>query len=344
MTTIYTTHPRCIEHDQPTHPEHAGRIRAVWQRLNESGLSARMHAVEPQPVPTDLILTVHTPDYLELLQRVSAQPRQMQLDADTYAGANSLEIARLSAGGAVAAVDAVLGGQAANGLAALRPPGHHAMPDHGMGFCLLGNIGIAARYAQREYGLERVLIVDYDVHHGNGTEAMFYNDPSVLFISLHQFPLYPGTGAVTDIGAGRGTGYNINIALPPNSGDGNYLNVFESIVGQAAERYAPQLILVSAGFDAHWADPLAGMRVTLPGYATMTSELIRMAERLCGGKIVFVLEGGYNLDALGYGVSNIARLLLGDAPTDPLGPSPSRRPEPDIRALVSLLKQLHHLD
>ena len=343
MTTIYTTHPRCTEHDLPTHFEHAGRIRAVWQRLSESGLDARMESVEPQPVATELILTVHTPDYLDLLQRVSTQTRLMHLDADTYAVANSLEIARLSAGGAVTAVDAVLSGAASNGLAALRPPGHHAMPDHGMGFCLLGNIGIATRYAQRQYGVERVLIVDYDVHHGNGTEAMFYNDPSVLFISTHQFPLYPGTGAVTDIGAGQGEGFNINIPLPPNSGDSNYLRVFEEIVWKAAERFVPELILVSAGFDAHWADPLAGMRVTLPGYAAMTSELVRMAERFCGGKIVFVLEGGYNLDALSYGVNNIARILLGDTPTDPLGPSPSRRPEPDINALVGLLRKLHRL-
>jgi acetoin utilization deacetylase AcuC-like enzyme len=344
MTTVYTTHPRYTEHDQPTHPEHAGRIRAVWARLEESGLRDRMQAVDPVPVSDDLILTVHTPDYLDLLERVSAQSRQMHLDADTYAGHGSLEIARLSAGGAVAAVDAVLRGAASNGLAAVRPPGHHAMPDHGMGFCLLGNIAIAARYAQRQYGLERVLIVDYDVHHGNGTEAMFYNDPSVLFISLHQYPLYPGTGEATDIGAGKGTGFNINVPLPPNCGDGNYLHLFEQIVLKAAERFAPELILVSAGFDAHWADPLAGMRVSLPGYAAMTSALVRLAERLCGGKIVFVMEGGYNLDALSFGVCNIARVLLGDQPTDPMGLSPSKRPEPDVAPLLELLRRLHKLD
>ncbi len=343
MTTLYTTHPRYTEHDQAAHPEHAGRIRAVWARLDESGLRQRMQAVEVAEVSTDLILTVHTPDYLALLQRVSDQNHMMHLDADTYAGPGSLEIARLSAGGAVTAVDGVLSGKASNALAAIRPPGHHAMPDHGMGFCLLGNVGIAARFAQQRYGLERVLIVDYDVHHGNGTEAMFYNDPSVLFISLHQFPLYPGTGAATDTGTGQGEGYNINIPLPPNSGDGNYLNAFENVVLKAAERFQPELILVSAGFDAHWTDPLAGMRLTLPGYATMTTELVRLAGRLCGGRIVFVLEGGYNLDALSYGVNNIARILLGDAPTDPLGPSPSKRPEPDVSALVSLLKSLHRL-
>jgi len=344
MTTLYTTHPRYTEHDQPGHPEHAGRIRAVWKRLDESGLAARMMAVEAKAVSPELILTVHTPAYLALLQRVSAQERMMHLDADTYAGFGSLEIAQLSAGGAVDAVDAVLSGRADNGLAAIRPPGHHAMPDYGMGFCLLGNIAIAARYAQKQYGLERILIVDYDVHHGNGTEAMFYDDPSVLFISTHQFPLYPGTGAVTDIGAGKGAGFNINIPLPPGCGDANYARVFEDVIWKAAERFQPQLILVSAGFDAHWTDPLAAMRLTLNGYAHLTSEVMKMADRLCGGKIVFVMEGGYDLDALSYGVCNIARILLGDTPIDPLGAAPMARTEPDIGSLIALLKKLHRLD
>ncbi len=342
MTTIYVTHPRYTEHDYPGHPEYADRIRAVWKRLDESGLSARMRAVEAGAASVDLVRAVHTPDYIDLLERVSAMGRTVHLDADTYAGPDAFEIARLSAGGAVDAVDAVLSGNADNGLAAIRPPGHHAMPDHGMGFCLIGNIAIAARYAQ-QHGVERVLIVDYDVHHGNGTEAMFYDDPSVLFISTHQYPLYPGTGAATDIGAGGGEGYTINIPLPPGSGDANYATVFEQIVWRAAERFAPQLILVSAGFDAHWRDPLAGMRLTLDGYAHLTREVLRMAEQLCGGKVVFVLEGGYDLDALAYGVSNVARLLLGDEAVDPLGAPPNQRPEPDIAPLLALLKRLHKL-
>ncbi|MCZ2097313.1 MAG: histone deacetylase [Anaerolineae bacterium] len=343
MTTVYTTHPRYADHDLPGHAEHAGRIRAVWQRLDESGVLARMQTVEASDIDTDLILTVHTPEYLDVLQRVSVMGRTMLLDADTYAGPESLEIARLAAGGAVVAVDAVLAGRARNGLAAIRPPGHHAMPDHGMGFCLLGNIAITARFAQRQHGIERVLIVDFDVHHGNGTEAMFYDDPSVLFISTHQYPLYPGTGAATDTGSGEGMGCTINLPMPAGCGDASYAAVFEQVVWRAAERFAPQLILVSAGFDAHWSDPLARMDLTLTGYARLTHELIRMAERLCGGKIVFVLEGGYNLDALGFGVTNVARLLLGDEPVDTLGPSPRRRAEPDITPLLTLVKKLHKL-
>lgn len=343
MTTVYSTHARFVDHDLPGHVEHAGRIRAVWQRLNESRLTARMQTIEAAEVDTDLILAVHTAGYLDTLQRVSIMGRTMLLDADTYTGPDSLEIARLSAGGAVAAVDAVLAGRADNGLAAIRPPGHHAMPDHGMGFCLLGNIAVAARYAQRQHSVERVLIVDYDVHHGNGTEAMFYDDPSVLFISTHQYPLYPGTGAVTDIGRGRGEGYTINIPMPAGCGDGNYADVFDQIVWHAAERFAPQLILVSAGFDAHWNDPLARMDLTLTGYAHLTRELIRMAARFCDGKIVFVMEGGYDLDALGFGMSNIAKLLLGDEPVDSLGASLRAGSEPDIAPLLAMVKKLHKL-
>jgi acetoin utilization deacetylase AcuC-like enzyme len=343
MTTIYTTHPRYEDHDFPGHPEHAGRIRAVWQRLDEFGLSARMNQVEAQPVSDAQILSVHTADYLELFKRVNVMERTAMLDANTYAGPGALEIARLSAGGAVDAVDAVCAGSADNGLAAVRPPGHHAIADYGLGFCLLGNIAIAARHAQQKYGIERVLIVDYDVHHGNGTEAMFYDDPSILFISTHQYPLYPGTGAVTDVGTGAGVGYTINVPLPAYCGDANYTRIFDEIVWKAAERFQPQLVLVSAGLDAHWTDPLAGMKLTLNGYAHLSSELMRMADQYCSGKIVFVMEGGYDLDGLSHGISNIARLLLGDAPTDPLGLPPNPRAEPDISHLLARIKSLHNL-
>jgi acetoin utilization deacetylase AcuC-like enzyme len=343
MTTVYATHPRYTEHDFPGHPEHAGRIRAVWRGLDESGLRSRMRPLQSHALDTDLALAVHTMDYLDLLQRISAVPRTTFLDADTYAGPDALGIARLSAGGVVGAVEGVLTGTADNGLAAIRPPGHHAMPARAMGFCLLGNVAIAARHAQTRYGIERVLIVDYDVHHGNGTEAMFYDDPSVLYVSTHQYPFYPGTGAVTDVGTGDGEGYTVNIPLPAGSGDGAYTTVFEQIVWPAAARFRPQLVLASVGFDAYWADPLAGMRLTLTGYSHIAGEVIRMAQRFCDGKVVFALEGGYDLDALRHGVCNIARLLLGDSPLDPLGVPPGPAAEPDIDSLVARLKRLHGL-
>jgi acetoin utilization deacetylase AcuC-like enzyme len=343
MTTVYATHPRYAEHDLPGHPESAERIRAVWQGLQESGLAARMKSLEVHALDADAARSVHTAEYLELLRRISTTSTTIHLDPDTYAGPDAITLALLSAGGAVGAVDSVLNEEAANGLAAIRPPGHHAMPGQGMGFCLLGNVAIAARHAQRRYGIERIAIVDYDVHHGNGTEAMFYDDPSILYISTHQYPFYPGTGAVTDIGTGRGEGYTINIPLPAGSGDTNYSTVFERIVWPAAERFDPQLVLVSVGFDAYWADPLAAMRLTLNGYSKLAGEVIGMAQRFCGGKVVFALEGGYHPDALRYGVSNVARLLLGEPPIDLPGTRPTPQPEPDIYALLARLQQVHGL-
>jgi acetoin utilization deacetylase AcuC-like enzyme len=211
-----------------------------------------------------------------------------------------------------------------------------------MGFCLLGNIAIAARHAQTAHKIERVMIVDFDVHHGNGTQDMFYNDDSVLFISTHQYPYYPGTGNFNETGTGSGKGYTINIPLPARNGDQNYALVYEQIIWRAARRFQPQLILVSAGFDAHFTDPLAMMRLSLTGYAHLTRELIRMAEELSNGKIVFVMEGGYDLDTLAHGMCNITYALLGnDTIIDPLGVRHDH--EPDITPLVERLQQIHNL-
>jgi acetoin utilization deacetylase AcuC-like enzyme len=345
MTTIYASHPRYVEHDLPGHPEHAGRIRAVWAQMEATGLIQQVKAIQPQPVAEDWILTVHTPEYIELLRWIDNTHQQhIHLDADTYAGPTAYEIARLSAGGILSTVDEVASGRAANGLAAVRPPGHHAMPNHAMGFCILGNVPIAVRYAQKIHGLERVMIVDYDVHHGNGTEAMFYDDPSVLFISTHQYPFYPGTGAITDIGHDAGKGFTINIPLPAGHGDQSYTALYEQVIWPVAERFNPQLILVSAGFDSHWIDPIAGMRLSLNGYAHLTRELIKMAHQFCGGKIVFAMEGGYNLEALSHGIVNIVYALLGEnTVSDPLGPPKDHRTEPDVNPLIAQLKAINNL-
>ena len=343
MTTAYVTHPRYAEHNLPGHPEHAGRIQAVWHELERSGLKDRMTMLTPEPASEDLLLTVHTPEYLQTLAWTATQERMMHLDADTYASPTSYEIARLAAGGVVRAVDAVMSSEAKNALAAVRPPGHHAIGPRGMGFCLLGNIAIAARHAQRAYGLKRVMIVDYDVHHGNGTQDMFYDDDSIMFVSAHQYPFYPGSGAVNETGEGRGRGYTVNIALPAGQGDLNYAAFFEQVVWPIAERFQPELILVSAGFDAHWIDPLAGERLTLKGYAHLTRELCLMAHELCNDRIVFVMEGGYNLDALSHGIRNIAHILLGDdIVSDPLGPD-TQQSEPDILPLIERIRAIHSL-
>jgi len=350
MTTVYATHPRYTEHDLESHPEHAGRIRAIWRVLDQSGLSDRMQRAVPEPVSDEQILYVHTPEYLDLLRKSASLTHTVRFDPDTYCNPTSFDIARLSAGGVVSAVDAVLTGQAANGLAAVRPPGHHAVPGRAMGFCLLGNVAIGARQAQRVHGVERVLIVDIDVHHGNGTEAIFYDDPSVFFISTHQSvsafgtPFYPGTGAIGDTGVDGGVGTTLNIPLPPGHGDASYMALFERLIAPAARRFQPELILVSAGFDAHWVDPLAGMRLSLAGYAHLTQALKDLAGELCGGRVVFVVEGGYNLDALSYGVANIARILLDDVEVDdPLGPPDDGLREPDVEPLILRLRNLHGL-
>jgi acetoin utilization deacetylase AcuC-like enzyme len=344
MSVAYVTHPRYPEHHLAGHPEHAGRIRAVWEQLRLSGLIERMTAIEAVVVAEEMILAVHTPEYLDVLRWIdNTRQQRVHLDADTYAGPTAYEIARLSAGGVVQAVDEVLSGRSAHALAAARPPGHHAMPGHAMGFCLLGNVPIAARFAQKQYGVERVMIVDYDVHHGNGTEAMFYDDPSVYFVSSHQYPFYPGTGALTDTGVGSGKGYTLNIPLQAGHGDRSFAALYEQVLWPAARRYQPQLIIVSAGFDSHWLDPIAGMRLSLTGYAQLSRELLKMAQELCAGKIVFAMEGGYNLDALSHGVANIARILLGDdIISDPLGP-PRNTQEPPIEPLIDQLKRIHGL-
>lgn len=344
MTTVYVTHSRYPEHHLPNHPEHAGRIRSVWQKIEQAGLHSRLRQVEAAPLDPALILSVHTPRYLDVLNWLTTQQTLVHIDADTYALPVSYEIARLSAGGVINALDEVLSGRAKNGLAAVRPPGHHALADRGMGFCILGNIAIAARYAQRAYGLERVMIVDYDVHHGNGTQDMFYDDDSVLFVSSHQFGnFYPGTGALHETGTGKGAGYTVNFPVPAGHGDPSYSALYESVLWPLAQRFQPQLILVSAGFDAHWSDPIAMMRLSLTGYDHLSRQLIAMAETLCDGKIVFVMEGGYDLEALGHGMRNIAHALLGDTEvSDPYG-KPESAAQPDILPLIQKLKQVHKL-
>lgn len=264
------------------------------------------------------------------------------LDPDTYALPETGEIARLSAGGVVLAVDAVLSGQVHNAMACVRPPGHHALVERGMGFCILGNVPIAIKHAQKKFGVERVLVVDFDVHHGNGTQDMFYSDPSVLFVSTHQYPFYPGTGRAEETGAGQGRGTTLNIPLPPGVGDEGFAQIYEQLVWPAARQFRPELIIVSAGFDAHWRDPLAQLRLSLTGYAHITRELIRMATELCSGKIVFAMEGGYDLEALSHGWRNIAHALLGESEvSDPLGVR--QGDEPNLQPLIDYLRHLHTL-
>lgn len=340
MTTAYVYDKRFEVHTMEGHPEYAGRLVAVADQFDENGLNDQLLWLDVHPASYEAVAAVHTGEYLNRLEQASANKSPIMFGLDTYVTPQSYDIARLAAGGVIGVTDAVLRGEAENGLAAIRPPGHHALPSIGMGFCLLNNIAIAARYAQRELGVERILIVDIDVHHGNGTQDTFYFDPDVLFISMHQSPLYPGTGAIFETGAGPGEGATVNIPLPPGVGDQGYQRVYNEIVLPLAQRFAPQIVLVSVGFDAHWADPLANMRLSLSGYAQLFRKLIHMAGDLCAGKIVFVLEGGYNLRVLANGWSNLAYALLGSTKmVDSFGTTAGT--EPDITQIVVQLKQLH---
>jgi acetoin utilization deacetylase AcuC-like enzyme len=286
-----------LEHRTPAgHPECPERVEAlldVAARVEKAGVS--VISADRAATPDELAL-VHDAPYVDAI--ASTAGRDVILDPDTFVSPRSYEVACRAAGGVLDLVDRVLAGDVDNGFAAVRPPGHHAETDRAMGFCLFNNIAVAAAYAVARHGLERVLIVDWDVHHGNGTQEIFWEDPRVLFVSLHQFPFYPGTGAVGEVGGGAGAGRTVNIPLPGGCGDDEYAAAFRRVVAPVARAFAPQLVLVSAGFDAHVRDPLGGMRVSDAGFDAMASTLLTIAAESCRGRLIAVLEGGYDLDAL----------------------------------------------
>jgi acetoin utilization deacetylase AcuC-like enzyme len=295
------------------------------------------------PAPEAVVLPpLHARRYLALLRDTCARGGGW-FDPDTYCTSRSCEAAWSAAGACIAATEAVLVGDVRSAFCAVRPPGHHARPEQAMGFCLLNNVALAAQAARTQHGLDRVAIVDIDVHHGNGTQDAFYADPGVLYVSTHQYPFYPGTGAADETGAGAAAGTNVNIPLPAGCGDDEYRAVFDQIVEPVVRRYAPQLLLVSLGFDAHFADPLAMMSLSIDGYGELMSRLRALADDLCDGRLVVALEGGYDLDAVAWGVRRAIEVMLGDAPTpDPRGPAPTTH-APDISGLIAEVRALHGL-
>jgi acetoin utilization deacetylase AcuC-like enzyme len=305
----FVFHEDCLEHSNgPGHPERPERIAAIRDHLAARGLLDRLLVLRPDPCPIERIARVHGRDYIASIRR-ACERAPMRLDADTAVSSGSWEAALLSAGGALGACDAVVAGKAAAAFVCTRPPGHHAEADRAMGFCLFNNVAVAARYLQDEHGLGRVLIVDWDVHHGNGTQHMFEDDDSVFYFSTHQYPFYPGTGSARETGTGRGAGYTLNYPMLAGSGDEEYIQVFREVLRPEIDRVQPEAILISAGFDAHRADPLAGMSLTEKGYGAMTAILKEAADRHCGGRIVSLLEGGYDLEALGASVEAHLRAL-----------------------------------
>ncbi len=341
MTTAYLYSPVFLEHEEEGHPESPERLRQIRRVLEETGVLPRLTALEPVAATDAQIAAGHAPQHIDLVRRLIARGGG-HFDADTYANVRSLDAATLAAGAVIRAVDAVLAGEIDNAFALVRPPGHHATHSRAMGFCIFNNVAIAAQHALDAHNLERVLIIDYDVHHGNGTQDIFYRTSRVLYFSTHQYPHYPGTGDWREIGEGGGAGFTVNVPLPPRVGDEGYRRIFDDLLFPLAERYQPQLVLVSVGFDAHWRDPLASENLSIAGYAALARTAIEIAREMCGGRIVFTLEGGYDLDALGYGAAATFRALLGDSDIpDPLGPA--RRASQDVSDYVERLRGVHRL-
>jgi acetoin utilization deacetylase AcuC-like enzyme len=341
MTTAVVFNPAQAAHSEPSHPERAERLAAVAAALDASGLRSALVALDAPPAAVQQIEAAHQPALLELV-RWTATQNGLWLSQDTYTTLGSWDAALHGAGAALAATDAVATGQAANAFALARPPGHHATRSRPMGFCLLNNVAIAARQALDVQGLDRVAIVDYDVHHGNGTQDIFYEEPRVLFCSTHGSPLYPGTGSESEYGAGAAVGTTLNIPLPSGTGDAGAARVFDELIAPALRRFGPQMILVSAGFDAHWADPLGPLAFSVAGYAALTARLVALANELCEGRLVLVLEGGYDFDALGACVVAALQVLLGhENIADPLGPAGGK--ERDLSHLIARIGSRHPL-
>ncbi|MGD2207431.1 MAG: histone deacetylase [Anaerolineae bacterium] len=346
MATGYVYDPIYLEHDLRGHPENQQRLKAILRVLEQHKMMPRLTPIPAEPITMERLERCHDRRYVEQVQRL-AQRGGGHLDMDTYVRSASYDAALMAAGGVVAATRAVLdagSARIANAFALVRPPGHHALRGRGMGFCLFNNVAVAARYALTERGLDRVLIVDFDVHHGNGTQDEFDTDPGVMYISTHQYPHYPGTGHWREIGRGDGKGSIVNVPLHGGVGDAGFPRIFDEIIGPAAWRFQPQLILVSAGYDAHWDDPLAHMYLSVGGYTAIARALKKLAEELCDGRLVFTLEGGYHLEALSYSVLNTVALLLGDDDwelVDPLGPSPHDEQSTD--AIIAQVRQVHGL-
>ncbi len=312
-------------HFEQGHPERPARVEAMRNALEAARWWDIFPAVDPVDVPERVLSAVHRPDYLARLQAFSRVSRRF--DADTYLTPASWDLAYKAAGGGAAVAKAVWEGTAQRGYALTRPPGHHATPERAMGFCLLNNIAIAAEYLLQTGKASRLAIVDIDLHHGNGTQDIFWGRGDVLFMSTHQYPLYPGTGRLEETGAGDGDGLTVNLPLPSYSGDTAMAAALDTVILPLLNRFKPEMVLVSAGFDPHWRDPLGSLLVSGKGYGATVSALAAWADQNCQGKIALFLEGGYDLDAAGVCAQAAVAALLAKPWDDVLGPAPT--PEDD---------------
>lgn len=335
--------PIYLEHDTGDHVENSRRLVDAMSYLKETGIKEKLTCLPPRLASLGELEMVHAPEYISYVKS-KAEKGGGWLDPDTVMSPKSYEAALYAAGGVLAAVEAVMKGDVDNAFALVRPPGHHAIHDRAMGFCIFNNVAIAAKFALSKFNLNRVLIADFDVHHGNGTQDAFYADPKVLYFSTHQYPFYPGTGWMDETGAGEGEGTTVNFPMAVGWGDEEYLRAFNEVLVPVARRFQPQLILVSAGFDAHWADQLAMMKVTITGFAQMAMILKELAAELCQGRLVFTLEGGYNLRVVASSIKAVFDMLLGNSEIDdPLGKASMARKPEGFDEHIQGIKKINHI-
>jgi acetoin utilization deacetylase AcuC-like enzyme len=314
MTLLYTD-LLFLQHDTGPHPETAHRLRAVRSRLEQTDLLSRCQSGSYQPLTAETVAQIHSPRMVRSAEDMAARGGG-RLDPDTVVSPESFQVALAAAGACVSAVDAVLRGDDKNALCLVRPPGHHATPTRSMGFCLFNNIALATHHALTAHSLDRVLIVDWDVHHGNGTQDIFYADPRVLFFSIHRFGMgfYPGTGDDDETGEGAGRGYTFNVPLRYGTSRHDYRNAFRNALDKAADKIKPQLVLVSAGFDAHARDPIGSLGLEVEDFVWLTQQVVDVAKTQCDGRLVSCLEGGYNLDVLAESVQvHLEELLAAES-------------------------------
>ncbi len=307
--TGYVSDPFYLRHKTEPHPENPGRLIAIQNQLESSEFYNNLIPIQPHKATEEEISLVHDSGYVESVKQSCADDVR-NLDADTIISPDSYDAALLSAGAGMTAIDQIITESIQNAFCAVRPPGHHAEQDHAMGFCLFNNVAIAARYAQKAKGLNNIFIFDWDVHHGNGTQHSFYNDPSVYYCSMHQYPFYPGTGAIEETGTGDGLGTTLNLPMDAYSEDEDYISALENKLIPEIQRYQPDLIIISAGFDAHKNDPLAQIQLTTDCFGQMTKILMEVATDVCDGRLLSMLEGGYDYNALSDSVQIHTQTLL----------------------------------
>jgi len=335
--------PIYLEHDTGDHVENPQRLVAAMSYLKEAGIKEKLTCLPARPALLEELEMIHTSEYISYVKS-KADKGGGWLDPDTVMSPKSYEAALYAAGGFMVAVEAVMRGKVDNAFALVRPPGHHALHDRAKGFCIFNNMAIAAKFALSKFSLNRILIADFDVHHGNGTQHAFYADPRALYFSTHQYPFYPGTGWIDETGTVEGEGTTVNFPMAAGWGDEEYLRAFNEVLVPVAQRFQPQLILVSAGFDAHWADYLAMMRASVIGFAQIVMILKELAAELCQGRLVFTLEGGYNLQVVASSIKAIFDVLLGGSEIDdPLGKASIAGKPEGFDEHIEAIKGIHHI-